>query len=51
MAGLWESWTSLKGERIKTLTIITCEANSPIKRLDDRMPVILDEDDWSKWLG
>ena len=51
MAGLWEEWNSPKGERIKTVTIITCEANRLIKRLHDRMPVILAEEDWPKWLG
>jgi len=33
------------------VTIITCEANSLIRRLHDRMPVILGEEDWPKWLG
>jgi putative SOS response-associated peptidase YedK len=51
MAGLWEEWNSPKGERIKTVTIITCEANSLTRRLHDRMPVILAEEDWPKWLG
>jgi len=51
MAGLWEEWTAANGERIKTVTIITCEANDLIRRLHDRMPVILAEEDWPKWLG
>ena len=51
MAGLWEEWTAANGERIKTVTIITCEANDLIRRLHDRMPVILADEDWAKWLG
>ena len=51
MAGLWEEWTSPAGERMKTVTIITTEANGLIRRLHDRMPVILAEADWPKWLG
>ena len=51
MAGLWEEWTSAKGERIKTATVVTTEANSLIEPLHDRMPVILAEEDWGKWLG
>jgi putative SOS response-associated peptidase YedK len=51
MAGLWEEWRSEKGERIRTVTIITTQSNSLIKLLHDRMPVILAEEDWPKWLG
>ena len=51
MAGLYEVWTSHKGERIATVTIITTQSNSLIKPLHDRMPVILAEADWAKWLG
>jgi putative SOS response-associated peptidase YedK len=51
MAGLWDEWTSPAGERIKSCTIITCEPNDIIGTLHDRMPVILEEKDWPKWLG
>jgi putative SOS response-associated peptidase YedK len=52
MAGLWDEWTDKKtGERIKSCTIITCPANAIIGTLHDRMPVILAEEDWAKWLG
>lgn len=52
MAGLWDEWTDRKtGERVKSCTIITCAANALIGALHDRMPVILAESDWPKWLG
>ena len=51
MAGLWEEWASPTGERIKTVTIVTTDANDLIRPLHDRMPVILAEEDWPKWLG
>ena len=52
MAGLWDEWTDKKtGERIKSCTIITCSPNALIDTLHDRMPVILAEEDWAKWLG
>jgi putative SOS response-associated peptidase YedK len=52
MAGLWDEWTDKKtGERIKSCTIITCPANALVGALHDRMPVILAEEDWAKWLG
>jgi len=52
MAGLWDEWTDKKtGERVKSCTIITCPANALVGALHDRMPVILAEEDWAKWLG
>jgi putative SOS response-associated peptidase YedK len=52
MAGLWDEWTDKKtGERITSCTIITCPSNALVGRLHDRMPVILGEEDWAKWLG
>ena len=32
-------------------TILTCGPNAVMGELHDRMPVILDEADWPKWLG
>jgi putative SOS response-associated peptidase YedK len=52
MAGLWDEWHDKKtGERVKSCTIITCPPNAVIGALHDRMPVILAEMDWAKWLG
>jgi putative SOS response-associated peptidase YedK len=52
MAGLWDEWNDKRtGERIRSCTIITCPANRLIGSLHDRMPVILHEKDWGKWLG
>jgi putative SOS response-associated peptidase YedK len=36
-------WKSHAGERVKTCTTITCEANDIIGAIHDRMPVILAE--------
>lgn len=49
-AGLWERWTSHEGEVIESATIITTEANDLIKPIHDRMPVIIKDDEYSKWL-
>lgn len=52
MAGLWSRWKSrTTGEEILSCTILTCEPNGVIRELHDRMPVILGEADWPKWLG
>ena len=39
------------GEEILSCTVITCGPNDAMGELHDRMPVILDEADWPKWLG
>jgi putative SOS response-associated peptidase YedK len=44
-AGLWESWHGQD-----TCTILTTMANQLVAPLHDRMPVILDPEDYFKWL-
>src|SRR5210317_2143755 len=46
LAGLWERWKSPEGEEIKTCTILTTAANSLVRHLHDRMPVILHRDEF-----
>ena len=50
MAGLWEDWESERGEIIQSATIITCEPNTFMKEIHNRMPVILADSDIDKWL-
>jgi len=52
MAGLWETRNSpASGEEVVSCTVITCCPNKVMGALHDRMPVILDEAHWPKWLG
>jgi putative SOS response-associated peptidase YedK len=51
MAGLWETWRSRAGERIRSLTIITTTPNELCAELHNRMPVVLIPDVWPFWLG
>jgi putative SOS response-associated peptidase YedK len=52
MAGLWSLWKSpANGEEILSCTILTCAPNKAMGELHDRMPVILADADWPKWLG
>jgi putative SOS response-associated peptidase YedK len=48
-AGLWEAW-SIGGVPVESCTILTTEANDPMRPLHDRMPVILDAKDYDRWL-
>jgi len=49
-AGLWEHWEGA-GQAIKSCTIIVTAANSIMRPIHDRMPVILPEDQWQDWLA
>ena len=49
-AGLYDFWTSPKGELITTCTIITTEPNEMVKTLHDRMPAILAREFEDRWL-
>jgi putative SOS response-associated peptidase YedK len=51
MAGLWETWRSKNGERIRSLTIATTTPNELCAQLHNRMPVVLNRDAWPLWLG
>ena len=53
MAGLWESWTDKSDPQsgtVESCTVLTTEANSMMEPLHDRMPVILQPDDYETWL-
>lgn len=49
LAGLWDRW---KGEEqaLKTCAILTTEANAAVAEIHDRMPVILDPEQFDTWL-
>ncbi|MBS4197231.1 SOS response-associated peptidase [Lederbergia citri] len=48
-AGLWDRWEQ-NGTIVHSCTIITTEANSLVKDVHDRMPVILTKESESEWL-
>ena len=51
MAGLWETWRSPAGERIRSFTIVTTTPNELCAELHNRMPVALKPEAWPAWLG
>ncbi|MCX7384862.1 MAG: SOS response-associated peptidase [Alphaproteobacteria bacterium] len=50
-AGLWEGWRSPDGEVVRSYTILTTSACMQLRHLHERMPVILEAEDWPAWLG
>ncbi len=49
-AGVWEWWKAPDGELVRTFAILTTTANATMRRLHERMPVILEPDVWTAWL-
>ncbi|MGF1990446.1 MAG: SOS response-associated peptidase [Nostoc sp. ZfuVER08] len=49
-AGLWERWQSPSNEEITSCTILTTAANELLQPIHERMPVILDPQDYDLWL-
>lgn len=50
LAGLWEQWEYPGGHKLDTCSILTTAANSTMRPIHHRMPVILPEKDWKVWL-
>lgn len=59
-AGLWEQWKARRdsgganpvsvGDLVETFTIVTTAASESIANLHDRMPVVIEPDDFEVWL-
>jgi putative SOS response-associated peptidase YedK len=54
-AGLWAAWRDPEGadpdgDWLRSCAIVTTNANDTVAPLHDRMPVVLEERDWDRWL-
>jgi len=49
-AGLWERWEKGEDEAIASCTILTTESNELMRPIHHRMPVIIEPEDYDKWL-
>jgi putative SOS response-associated peptidase YedK len=54
MAGLWSTWRPKGAPKdsppLLSCTIITTDAVGPLAEIHDRMPLMIDEHDWDRWL-
>ena len=51
VAGLWDEWKNREtGERIKSCAMIICEPNEFVAEVHDRMPVLLQPEQFDHWL-
>jgi putative SOS response-associated peptidase YedK len=51
LAGLWETWRSPAGERVRSFAIVTTTPNELCAEIHNRMPVVLEPVAWRAWLG
>ncbi len=50
LAGIWELWQGPDGQEVETCAILTTQANELLQPIHDRMPVILNPEDYDLWL-
>lgn len=50
LAGLWETWVGPDGEELDGACVLTTDANALVASVHDRMPVILEREDFDAWL-
>jgi putative SOS response-associated peptidase YedK len=49
-AGIWDRWKDASGKAVETCSILTTTPNAVTSSVHDRMPVILDPDNYDLWL-
>ena len=51
LAGLWAGWRDPETDQVvRTFTIVTTTPNGAIGQIHDRMPVVLSDDTWRRWI-
>lgn len=50
-AGLWDEWADANGNILDSAAILTTAANDDVAALHDRMPVVVEPQDYDRWLG
>ena len=50
LAGLWDTWKKPDGSILQSFTIVTTAPNTVMRRIHNRMPVMLHREDEEKWL-
>ncbi len=50
-AGIWEHHVDASGLVLESVAILTCTPTEPLAAIHDRMPVMLDTNDYDIWLG
>jgi putative SOS response-associated peptidase YedK len=51
IAVVWERWSERQGSSLLSFAMVTVPPNPLIATITDRMPAVIDDADWGKWLG
>ncbi|MEJ0026485.1 MAG: SOS response-associated peptidase [Rhizomicrobium sp.] len=51
IAVIWECWNGPGPVPLETFAMVTTPPNPLIATITDRMPAVIDDADWAKWLG
>jgi putative SOS response-associated peptidase YedK len=51
LGGVWEIWYDAENVALRSAAIITTAAAGGLAAIHDRMPVIVEEPDWARWLS
>ena len=51
IAVIWERWSEHNAGTLETFAMVTVPPNSLIGAITDRMPAVIADSDWSRWLG
>ena len=51
LAAIWQEWRRPEGTILRTFALLTTSASRDMPVIHDRMPVVLERDGWSRWLG
>lgn len=51
IAVIWEQWMERAAGKLLTFAMVTVPANKLISSITDRMPAVVQPEDWLKWLG
>jgi putative SOS response-associated peptidase YedK len=52
LGGLWERWRDRTTREItRSFAVVTVPASEQIRHIHDRMPLVLQQQDWAAWLG
>ena len=50
IAGIWDAWVSPEGDDLISVAILTTEANSAMRPIHSRVPVVLQPQDFPVWM-
>jgi putative SOS response-associated peptidase YedK len=50
IAGIWERWLAPDGSEIESCSLLTTRPNALVAPIHDRMPVLIEPEDYATWL-